>query len=180
MSVQFARPDVSELVFYLFGRSVHPELMTVHAETTIWQDDYSATISIADDGHVLSFRCRGETVTEVTAARTHPLPQRRQFLEKRIRGSRDEALRFDNGVRYQVSYQVEQLDLEVFLNVHEELTLDCREADVGHSFPAAGRLSPSPLSFVTTDVWPDSLLIHAFHTFPENRAIVKTQSLFEL
>jgi hypothetical protein len=33
---------------------------------------------------------------------------------------------------------------------------------------------------VQTDVWTHSLLIHAFHTFPEDCAIVKTQSLFEL
>jgi hypothetical protein len=33
---------------------------------------------------------------------------------------------------------------------------------------------------VQTEERPGSLLVHAFHTFPDNRAVVKTQSLFEV
>jgi hypothetical protein len=67
----------------------------------------------------------------------------------------------------------------VFLNLHEELSIDCGRADLAYRFPPANRLAPEALSLIRTEVCPRSLLIHAFHTFPESAAVVKTQSLFE-
>lgn len=180
MSLSSVRPDAHELVFHLFGRSVHPELLDVRTEAEIWHEGYSASLQLCDSGHVVSLRVRGETVTEVTSARKHPLPQMRQLLEHRICGSRHESIEFDNGVRYHASYELEQLDPDVFLHVHQELLVDSRTAAVAFTFPTVGRFDPAPLSLITTDSWPDSLLVNAFHTFPENGAVVKTQSLFEL
>lgn len=180
MSVGFARPDVSNLVFHLYGRSVHPELFQVHAQSEIEQADYSVAIQICDAGHVIAFRHGAQIVSELTATRKQPLPQQKKILEKRIRGCRDESLRLEPGIAYHSSYQLEQLDSEVFLALNDELLLDCRRAEVVHRFPAGNRLAPEPLSLIKADVWPRSLLIHAFHTFPENCAIVKTQSLFEI
>lgn len=180
MGVGFARTSVSNLVFHLYGRSVHPELFDNFAEKAIWRTDYNAVIRICDAGHTVGFRYDGRTVTEVAATRDQVLPQRKRLLEKRLRGHRDESFRFDNGLLYQASYQLEQLDPEVFLNFHEELLVDCERADVAHLFPAGNRLSPMPLSLIVADADAHSLLIHAYHTFPECYAVVKTQSLFEL
>ena len=180
MTVAFARPDVSDLMFRLYGRSIHPELFTTYAESKIEQNDYVASIRVCDAGHVISFCSRGQTISEITAARKHPLPQKKRYIEKKLRGSRDASITFDCGLQYHVSYQLEQLDPEVFLNFHEELLIDCNRAEVAHRFPGGNRLSPCPLSFIQTDVGPNSLLIHAYHTFPENCAVVKTQSLFEV
>ena len=180
MSLSSVRPDARELVFHLFGRSVHPELLDVRAEAEIWHDNYSASLKLCDAGHVVSLRVRGETVTEVTSAREHPLPQAHQLLEDRIRGSRHESIDFDNGVRYHASYQLEQLDPEIFLHVHQELLQDSLTAAVAFTFPTVGRFDPAPLSLITTESQRDSLLVNAFHTFPGNGAVVKTQSLFEL
>ncbi len=180
MNVGFARPDVSDLVFHLFDRTLHPELFEVYAAAEVVQDDYAATMQICNAGHLISFRAKGQTITEVTTTRQHPLPQRKRYLQKRLRGCRDETVQFESGTVYHVSYQLEQLDPEVFLNFHEELLIDCNRAKVSHQFPGGNRLAPHPLSFIQTDIWPHSLLIHTFHTFPENCAVVKTQSLFEL
>ncbi|MBM81395.1 MAG: DUF2617 domain-containing protein [Planctomycetaceae bacterium] len=180
MSVSFLRPNATELVFHLYGRSIHPELFDIHAEKSIEQPEYSANVRICQAGHVVSFTSGGETVTEVTAARRHPLPQRKRVLEKKLRGSRDESIELDHGLTYHISYQLEQLDPEVFLNFNEELLMDSRRADLAHRFPGGNRLAPSPISIIQTDVWPHSLLIHAFHTYPDSCALVKTQSLFEL
>jgi hypothetical protein len=75
---------------------------------------------------------------------------------------------------------VEVLDREVYLRFHEELLSDCDRAALALRFPAGNRLAPGPLSLIQTDSSADSLLVHAFHTFPENCAIVKTQTLFEI
>ena len=68
----------------------------------------------------------------------------------------------------------------MFLNYHEELIVDCGRADLSHRFPSANRLAPGPISLIRTEADARSLLVHAFHTFPDCCAVVKTQSLFEL
>ncbi len=180
MNVDFARPNVSDLVFHLYGRSVHPELFEIYTESAIRRKAFEARVRICNAGHVIEFRRGGNTITEVTTTRKQPLPKKKRFLENRLRGNRDDAFHFECGIRYQVSYQLERLDREVFLNFHEELLMDCSRAETAHCFPAGTRLAPGPISLVQTDVCADSLLIHAFHTFPESYAVVKTQSLFEI
>lgn len=180
MNVDLARSDVSELVFHLYDRSVHPELFDTFAAGEIWHDAWSAVVRICRTGHTVSFKSRGHWVTEVTAARGNPLPQNRRLVDKPLRGCRDTSHRFQSGLVYQASFQLEQLDPEVFLNLHEELLVDCRTADLAHRFPTVNRLAPGPLSLIRVEPAAGSLLVHAFHTFPECSAVVKTQSLFEL
>lgn len=180
MNVSFVRPSVSELALHLFGWSIHPELISVRRQETIRQADYSATVRISEAGHQVEF-CSGEqTVTEILSRRDQPLPERRLLLNRRVKGCRDETYELESGMRYHLSFQVEKLAPEVFLNLNEELVQDCQRAPISHSFGTANRLAPAPLSFIQTDIWPRSLLIHAFHTFPEDCAIVKSQTLFEL
>lgn len=180
MRVTAARPDVARLVFRLFGREIHPELLTVFARTEIRQEKYTASIQICDAGHALSFKRQGQTLCEVTTSTEHPLPQRKQVIARRLRGHRNESVEHDIGILYHVSFQLEQLDPEVFMHFHEELLLDSTRGRLSHQFAASSRLSPAPLSVIQTEERPDSLLVHAFHTFPDNCAVVKTQSLFEV
>ncbi|HEV8004141.1 MAG TPA: DUF2617 family protein [Planctomycetaceae bacterium] len=180
MSVGFVRPNSSRLMLHVYGRSVHPELFRIFAETEITQEGWSATLRICDTGHTINFRYQGHTVTELTASRDQLLPQKKRFLEKSLRGCRDEAVRFEGGLRYSLSYHMERLEPNVFLNFHEELSGDCKRAAVAYRFPVENRLSPEPLSLLRTEAGSRSLLIHAFHTFPGSCSVLKTQSLFEL
>ncbi|MHC4877133.1 MAG: DUF2617 family protein [Planctomycetota bacterium] len=180
MNVDFIRPSVSDLMLHMFERPLHPELFEVCREETIAQPDYRAQIRICDSGHVVTFQT-GETVlSELVTRRGHPLPERKERLHRPLKGCRDESVELDGPIRYHVSFQVERLAPEVFLTLHEELLIDCQNAPIAHSFGSANRLAPAALSFMQTDVWTHSLLVHAFHTFPEDCAIVKTQSLFEM
>jgi len=180
MNVGFVRPSITELSLAIFERSLHPELFVIRRQKLIRQAGYTATIRICDAGHLVSFRSvRGGQLTEALAHRAQPFPERQQLLNRKVKGSRDETLQA-GGMTCHISYQVEKLAPESFLNQHEELLLDCERATLGHSFETSNRLSPAPLSFLQTDVWPHSLLIHSFHTFPSECAVVKTQTLFEL
>lgn len=180
MSVSFVRPSVTDLMFHLYERSLHPELFEIRREESVVQPDYSATIRICDSGHMVCFNTRQTMLTELVARRGQDLPERSERYHRRLKGCRDETIECGPEVTYHVSYQVEKLPPDVFLTLHEELQLDCQRAPISHSFGSANRLSPAALSFIQTDVWPHSLLIHSFHTYPEDCAIVKTQSLFEL
>ena len=179
MAVSLIRPDVSELVFHLFHRSVHPELFAIRVAGTIVHDEYEALICLCDAGHFVSFRCGDQTITEVLASGGHALPQQRRLYGRKMRGSRNESRVFEDGLRYQTCYQAETLDAEVFARTHEELALDCLGADLAFRFPPSNRLAPSPLSLVRIDAQNDGLLLHAYHTFPGCRSVVRTQSLFE-
>lgn len=180
MRVEAARPDVSSLVSRLFCRSVHPELLSTYAETLVQQDAYSVQMQICDAGHVISFRHKGQTLCEVAASHETPLPHHRQVISRRLRGHRNESVEHDGGILYHVSFQVEQLEPEVFLQYHEELLVDASRCRLAHRFSPTSRLAPAPLSLIQTEERPHSFLVHAFHTFPDNRAVVKTQSLFEV
>jgi hypothetical protein len=179
MAVGFARPDVSGLVFHVFDRSVHPELFVSYAQRELLLDEFALSIHIGDAGHMLQVRSQGRTVSEVATTTSHPLPTGNRFFERRMRGSLDTSLEL-KGLRYYVSYQVDQLEPEVFLNYQDELCLDARKAELAYHFPTGNRFCPGPLSYVTADAWSRNLLVHTFHTFPDNQAVVKTQSLFEI
>jgi len=180
MQVSSVRPDVGSLMFRLFGRSIHPELIDVFARSEIRHPNYSAAVHICDAGHMVSFHHHQQVLCELTTSAERSLPQRKQVIARRLRGHRNESVEHDAGILYHVSFQVEQLEPDVFLHFHEELLLDCSRCRVSHQFAASNRLCPAPLSFVQVEDTPRSLLIHAFHTFPDNCAVVKTQSLFEV
>ncbi len=179
MSVSFARPDVSELLFYVYSRALHPELFSVRTERRIQTSEYEATVQICEAGHVLHFRQHQHTLYEIITAEQKLFPQHKRLLDRKIHGCRHAACQLGNGVEYQVSFQLERLEPEVFDHAHEELLMDCRTAELAHAFPAGSRFSASPLSLLRVDADRRSLLVHAFHTFPESLAVVKTQSLIE-
>ena len=178
MRVDAARPDVASLVFRLFCRTVHPELFEVFSQTIVRQELYTAELTICDAGHVISFHHKGQTLCEVTTSADKPLPHNRQVIGRRLRGHRNESVEHDGGILYHVSFQVEQLEPEVFQHCHEEMLVDATHCRMSHCFSPTSRLTPAPLSFIRTEERPHSLLVHTFHTFPDNRAVVKTQSLF--
>ena len=45
------RPRIAELVFQLYGRSLHPELFEVHRSRQIERGGYTATVQITNAGH---------------------------------------------------------------------------------------------------------------------------------
>ncbi len=180
MSVGIVRPNVSDLLFHVFERTLHPELFEVRNAARVRQPRFVAKIRIVDTGHLIEFRTRRDQLTEVVASREQPLPERFEVLQRSINRDRDEKLQFASGLTYSTSIQIERLSPERFLQVHEELASDCEKAPLRHSFVAQNRLAPAALSFLQTDIWPHSLLVHAFHTFPDTCTVVRTQSLFEM
>lgn len=181
MSVSIARPDVSDLFFSVYERTLHPELFVVQAERKILLPEYEATIQICEAGHVLSFRQQDDQpLIEVMTTESQFLPEHKRLLNQKIQGCRNASCRYREGVEYQVSFQLERLEPEIFQRAHEELVLDCRSADLAHTFVTGHRFAPKPLSLLRVDADRSSLLVHTFHTFPESWAVVKTQSLIEL
>lgn len=179
MAVQLVRPDLSNLVLRTFGRALHPELFEHQCELKLANSQMKLNIRLNESGHVLMVNIGADSMTEVIVDHQVSLPQRYRIVDYRLRGCRNESAELDMGMRYDMSCQVERLNMDIFLRINEELEQDCRCADLSARLPAINRFLPGPLSVIRTEVCRDSFLVYAFHTFPEHGAIVKTQSLFE-
>jgi len=174
------RPKVAELAFQLYGRALHPELFEVYRTRTVQRGDYWAKIEITSAGHVVTWQYGGITLSEVANSSQHPLPTRRRLIRYPLRGERNDRVECRGGVVYQVNFQLEPVAPEVFWTFQEELTHDSQQQGMLHTFDSSGRMALGALSYINVEARDRSLLVQAFHTFPDDYAIVKSQSIFEL
>ncbi len=178
------RPKVAELVFQLYGRSLHPELFVVHQTQKVARGDYEAKIDITSDGHLVTWKYGDFLLSEVTTSALHPLPERRRHFSARLRGSRHERMECREGVVYEVDFQLESVEPEVIWTFQQELA-DGAEQGLGqggllHRFDSSGRIAMGAMSFINVESRDRSLFVQAFHTFPDDYAIVRSQSRFTI
>jgi hypothetical protein len=174
------RPKVAELVFQLYGRPLHPELFEVCQSRHVERGSYQAKVDITTAGHVVTWRYAGLTLTEVATAANHPLPQKRRLLSYRLKGHRNDGVECRGGVSYQMSFQLESVEPEIFWAFHEELTRDGERQGMLHRFDSSGRISLGALSYIHVETRNRTMLVQAFHTFPDDYAVVKSQSLIRV
>ena len=179
MAADEIRPSVSDLVFHLFDRPLHPELFDIHAIQAVQRPDYQLTIRITRTGHALTWENSRGHLTELAAVADAPLPAHGSLLKRKMRGEYTTAISLVPGLRYQSSFQVETLPEEIFQHVHDEILRDGLKRGVLHNFRPHNRWLLAPLGYVTTEAWSDNFVVSTFHTFPEELTIVKTQSLIE-
>lgn len=179
MTVQFARPDVADLVLRTYPRALHPEFFDCHAVAVAKSGPLTIHLRLCSAGHSLCLRNGQSVVTEAITEKRCQLPSEHCVLEQKLRGCRTRAVTLPHGVRYDVSCQLETLEPELYLQLHDELLGDLAKADLSLEFPSPNRFSPAAISIIKLDVTATSAIIHAFHTFPDHCAVVKTQSLFD-
>ncbi|HEX4613242.1 MAG TPA: DUF2617 family protein, partial [Urbifossiella sp.] len=158
---------------------LHPELFDTAAVRRVDRNGVRVTVRITPTGHVLEWTDGATTLTELIATTDPDLPARGRRLGHRLGGGRGGRCEVGRGVRYQVSSQVEVLPPEQFVRAHEELRSDgARKGLVSHG-RGGDRLGLSPLGVVVAEALAGGLAVSAFHTFPYEFAVVKTQSLIE-
>ncbi|MCE9567381.1 MAG: DUF2617 family protein [Planctomycetes bacterium] len=178
MHVPFIRPKVAELVFRLYDRPLHPELFDVLLCRTVSRDGHTLSVRLTRTGHVLSWTDGRVHLEEVTATTAMELPETGRLLAHPFGTGRNGRCEFA-GVRYQLSSQLEILQPEQFVHVHEELALDGMRKGLVFHCKTSNRLGLSPLGVVIATTLPTGLSVTAFHTFPDEFALIKTQSLIE-
>ena len=172
------RPKVAEIAFQLYGRSLHPELFDIFESRSIERGNFQARVDITRDGHIVTFGHNGVILTEVASAQTQPLPQRRRVFSHKVAGEQSESLNCKGGIHYQTSFQLEEVPPEIFWNFQQELTHDSQLSGMVYSFNNSGRVQTGALSYINLETRQNTLLVQAFHTFPNEYAIVKSQSIF--
>lgn len=174
------RPKVAELVFKVYGRTLHPELFDIRQSRTVERGGYSVKLDVTGAGHVITWRYGGITLTEVAADARQPLPVKRRLMTYKLRGQRHDRLTCDGGASYQMNFQIETVEPELFWAFQQELTRDAEQRGLLYCFNSDHRVAVGALSFIGIESRQRTLLVQAFHTFPDDYAIVKTQSLFEV
>jgi len=173
------RPKVAELAFQVFSRSLHPELYTIHKSRRIERSHYEAQVDITNCGHVITWNAAGVTICEVATSAHQPLPKRRCLLAKSLKGSRTERAQCRDGIEYRTHFQLESVEPDLFWMVQQQLGEGPTEGLL-HTFDASGRMALGALSYVNVETRHGSMLVQAIHTFPDDYAIVKVESLFSL
>jgi hypothetical protein len=179
MGVSYGRTRVSDLIFQVFSRSVHPDWFTVRGHRRLVKESWEADIRLVAGGHAVAFRGRSARLTEVLTGPETALPEPGLLFQSSIRHERTATLRPNPSIEYQTCFEVERVDPEVFSHLTEEMVLDASPNRLVYRFPPTNRMAPAPISHLRYEAHARGLTLHAFHTFPEERAIVRTQSLFE-
>jgi hypothetical protein len=174
------RPKIAELTFHLYGRPLHPELFEVFETQTVEHEHYTAKIDITSAGHVITWRCAGLTLTEVAASAQHPLPKMRRLISYSLKGQRSDHVDCRGGARYEMEFELEPTEAETLWTYQKEWTLADQQRGLSHHFDSSGRIAAGALSYIDIDDRSRSLTIQAFHTFPDDYAVVKSRSVFRL
>jgi len=172
---------VADLEFSLYARPLHPELFRIFAKRTIrLQDDGPEVVLwLVGGGHVAAVHHRGGSLTEAAGIPFDSRPAPCGLLNTiPFRGERTQEFQRVGGLKYCMSLQVEQLSPPHYRRVHDEL-LRCGPDALFHSFEDLTPDRPAPFSYIDYEFRRRELLIQAFHAFPDEYTIVKTQSVFE-
>jgi Protein of unknown function DUF2617 len=180
MGVSSGRSRVADLSFQVFHRSLHPEWFTTRAFRRVERQGWGADLRITEGGHAILFRSGPVGLTEILSGPETVLPEPGLLFHCHPRRERSTHLRPGGLIDYQSCVEVERVDLEIFRHLCEEMTLDASRESLFHRFRSTNRLAPPPITHIHIDVRASGLAIQSFHTFPDECAIVRTQSLFEL
>ena len=179
MSRPIVRPHVDQLLFRLYDRALHPELFEIMAQRQVMHNGQTLTVRMTPTGHVLEWTDGSITLSEVIATADQLLPTQGRKLAYRFQGESRGKWVHPNGVRYEAAMQLEFMSPEVFAHEHDELLADGHKRGLLVHYRHTMRVGLNPLGYVSIEVLPTGLSITAFHTYPDELAMVKTQSLIE-
>lgn len=179
MEVGQTRQCVDELHFSLYQRALHPELFHIHQVKRVEHRRYSAEIWIVGLAHVVTVQFGNRHLTELVAEPNDLLPRVGLANTFRFRGERDYSQTFPGGLRFILSTQVERLSANLYPSTHRDLERYARRRGMFVEFDEWGHEGLSPFTFADFEARENEFHIHAFHVFPDERTIVKTQSIFE-
>ncbi len=179
MGVGFRHCRVVDLAFQVFGRAVHPDWFAVRQHRRLTHEGWEADVRIIEGGHAVIFRSGAARLTEVLAGPETLIPNAGLLFQSPLRHERSTALRPAGTLDYQACLEVERVDPEVFAHLNDELTLDATRGRMFHRFNPANRLQAGPISLIHLEPRVRGLSVQTFHSFPDECAFVRTQSLFE-
>lgn len=180
MGVSFGRSRVADLSFQVFARAIHPDWFSVREHRRLTRTGWDADVRLIEGGHAVVWSSGPCRVSEVLCGPETPLPEPGLMFHSPVVRERSIELHPSLRVDYQGCIETERVPEEVFRHLCEEMVLDARRGGLFHRFERTNRLAPPPLSLLTIEPRPRGLSVQAIHTFPDECAVVRSQSLFEI
>ncbi len=174
------RQRVDDLHFCLYQRAIHPEFFGIHQVKRIQQRKYSAEIWVIGLSHVVSLQHEDSVLTELITDDNDSLPKVGLATSFRFRGERDHTQSFSQGGRYLLSTQVERMTPQLFPATHRDYLHYGRNRGIFVQFEHWAHDGMVPFTFIDYDARDSEFHVHAFHVFPEEMTLLKTQSIFEI
>lgn len=171
--------QVVDLNLFLFDRPVHPELFRHYADYRVQQGRYHADIWIIGLSHVITVTSENQSITQLTSNESELLPQRGLITRFRLKGERDHDRKCPNGWNYMVSSQVEVMNEHLYKSVHGDLERHAHKRGWIYRFDQWAEGDLVPFTYISHEARDKELHIYAYHAFPAECTIVKTQSIFE-
>ena len=174
------KQSISSLRFFLCDRPLHPELFDIYHDHHIVKGGYEAQIWVTGCTDAIGFYRGRDSMVELIADADTMLPQHGLLLELPFRGERNHELKRKSGINYMMNFQVEIMSSAVYSRTHHDIARLGVKRGLFVPFPMWMSRSLTPFTFIDYDAKPNELHVFAFHAFPEDLTIIKTQSIFEL
>jgi len=169
--------EIKELAFSLYQRPLHPELFDIYAKRQLKTEKYEAVIWATGCSHVLSVFADGLCITELISLPGQMLPKNGLVEKFQFRGQKTHKCTFSKSLNYMTNFQVEKMSANLYRQSALDLERFARHRGLFLKFPAGQNSSLEPFSYIDYEARRDELHIHAFHAYPEQLTIIKTQSL---
>ena len=181
MDLSAKRQSVAALQFCLYRRPIHPEFFRIYASAEVRCGAYEATLWIVGSSHVLTVLTEDHCLVELAAQRADVLPTTGLVRRFACRGEKTHTISWHNGLTYTMSLQVERLMGSQYGRCHADLVRFGGKRGLFHAFDELAAASGLP-PFTYVDYQPRKreLLVQTYHAFPEESAMVKTQTLIEM
>jgi hypothetical protein len=180
MGVSSGQSHAAEMAFLVYQRALHPEWLATRSFRRLNHAAWEADLRLTDKGHAVMFRCGSVRLAEILTSDETTLPEPGRVYQSDLRRERSTRLSHGGIVEYQSCVEVERVDPEIFRYLCNEITLDVSRNRIFHRLPSGNRMAPAPLAQIHFDVRGRGLSVQSLHTFPDECAILRTQSLFEL
>jgi hypothetical protein len=169
-----------DLHLFVFDRGLHPELFTHYANYRVQQGRYHADIWILGLSHLVTITTGQRSLTELLSRDSDVLPTRGVLTRFRLKGERDHERKSPDGWGYMVSTQVETMDEALYKSVHYDLLRHTEKRGWFHAYEQWGEGDMVPFTYIDHEARDREFHVHAFHAYPQERTLVKTQSIIEL
>lgn len=180
MDVPKTNIAVSELIFSLFQRPLHPELFRIYARRHLKTERYEMMLWATGCSHVVSVFSGEVCLTELISVPGQLLPKRGLVERFQFRGQRTHKCTLSRGLSYMTDFQVEKMSSNLYRQSHLDLQRFARNRGLFVAFAGSSSEGLEPFTYIDFEARREELHIHAFHAFPDQVTIIKTQSLFDL
>jgi len=170
---------IEELSFSLFQRPLHPELFNIYGSRKLKTEKYEALIWITGCTHVVSVFSGDVTLSEVISTPTQLLPERGLIERFQFRGPRSHKCTLSKGVSYMTDFQVERLSANLYRQSFADLERFGRDRGIFIRYPELEIDGMQPFCYIDFEARKTELHIHSFAAYPDQIAMIKTQSLFD-